>query len=500
MKKRYLSKYVGIVILLLVSFACSHMPARTELGEPKNALFYSTKSIMDQAIAERADEFAPQTYKTAVKYYFTAEDKFEKGESKEEIQKQLQKAQEWAQKSIEDSKSLQNNFPELIVSRDKALNVKANKMDLETYKKANKLFLKVASDVGDGKIDKAREKAQEAKKNFSMAELECIQENMVGGLNKHIKEVENEGGKELAPETLQTALNYRNAALKSLNRDRYNDQLAQAQVDQGEYYTRKALFLTKRIKEARGDKTNWEKLFLEREQDLNKIASSLGVNPEFDKGFQEPVADIDIAVNDLKRREEAFNRTLSNKEQALNQAEQQIRRAEQARAQAEQQIKQAEEAKKRITSELEANVKTQKITTEKVRKVQKLFPVGEAKVNLDAAKNVNIVLRSLNFDVSKSVLKPEHYRLVAEVKKALDMFPNQKVIISGHTDFTGSSEFNKKLSMERAQSVMKYLKSLGVKETRLRALGVGEANPIAPNDTPEGRRLNRRIEVTILSQ
>jgi outer membrane protein OmpA-like peptidoglycan-associated protein len=500
MKTRYVSRYVGLVIFLLLSFACSSMPARTELGEPKSAIFYSTKNIMDRAVTERADEFAPQTYKTAVKYYFTAEDKFEKGENKDEVQKQLQKAQEWAEKSIEYSKSLKSNFPELVIARDKALGVNANKKDLDSYNKANKTFLKVASDVADGKIDKAREKAQEARKNFSMAELQVIQDNMVGELSRKLDEIEEEGAKKWAPETFQQALNYRDAALQSLADNRYNEQRAQAKVNQGDYYARKALFLTDKIKEAKGDKANWEKLFLQREQDLNQIASSLGVSPEFDKGFQEPVSDIDGAINELKRREQAFSKSLSYKEEALTQAEQQIKQAELARAEAERQIKEAEEAKKRITSELATNVKTQKVTTGKVRDLQKLFPLQEGEVKVDPSQNITIVLRSLNFDVNKAVLKPEHYRLVAQVKQALDMFPNQKVVISGHTDFTGSSEFNKKLSLERAEAVRKYLESLGVEDTRLRAVGAGESNPIAPNNTPEGRKLNRRIEVTILSK
>jgi outer membrane protein OmpA-like peptidoglycan-associated protein len=396
---------------------------------------------------------------------------------------------------------MQNNFPELIVSRDKAIGVNAPKMDLNPYEKGNKLFLKVASDVGDGKIEKARNKAQDAVKNFKTAELEAIQQNMVGALNKNIEQAEDEGARKWAPETFKTAEKYRDEALNSLAEDRYHDQLAQAKIDQGEYYTRKAMFLTRKIKESKGDKANWEKLFLQREADLNQIASSLGVSPEFDKGFQEPVSEIDQSINDLKGREQAFNRALSHKDQALSQAEQQIRQAERARAQAEQQIRQAEQTRQRITAEMQRTMQQQQTSSsEKLKRVQALFSPNDAQVKLDPDNNITIVLRSLNFDTGKSVLKPEHYQLVANVKQVMDMFPNQKVMITGHTDFTGSSEFNKQLSLQRAKSVTQYLKSLGVEDTRLKSFGAGEADPIAPNNTPEGRRLNRRIEVTILSR
>jgi outer membrane protein OmpA-like peptidoglycan-associated protein len=323
---------------------------------------------------------------------------------------------------------------------------------------------------------------------------------MVGKLNRHIEEAEKEGAKKWAPQTFQASLKYRDSALDSLAEDRYNDQLAQSKVNTGDYYARKAMFLTKKIKESKGDKTNWEKLFLQREEDLNKIASSLGVSPQFDKGFQEPVSEIDQSINELKSREQAFNRALTHKDQALSQAEQQIRQAEQARAQAEQQIQQAEETRQRITAEMQRTTQQRQASSEgKLKTLQKLFPPNDAQVKLDTDNNITIVLRSLNFDTSKSLLKPEHYQLVANVKQAMDMFPDQKVIISGYTDFTGSSEFNKQLSLQRANSVMEYLKSLGVEDRRIKAFGAGEANPIAPNNTPEGRRLNRRIEVTILS-
>lgn len=100
MKKQHfrIIQHMSLVILLLMSFACTRLPARTELGEPKSELFYSTKSVMDQAVSERADEFAPEIYKTAVKQYFIAEDKFAKGKDKTEIQKHLNEAERLAKK------------------------------------------------------------------------------------------------------------------------------------------------------------------------------------------------------------------------------------------------------------------------------------------------------------------------------------------------------------------------------------------------------------------
>jgi outer membrane protein OmpA-like peptidoglycan-associated protein len=75
-------------------------------------------------------------------------------------------------------------------------------------------------------------------------------------------------------------------------------------------------------------------------------------------------------------------------------------------------------------------------------------------------------------------------------------YPDSKWRIEGHTDSQGSAEFNKRLSQERADTVRKYLISLGIPAENLVAEGMGENYPIADNKTEEGRQKNRRVVVT----
>ncbi|MFZ1946249.1 MAG: OmpA family protein, partial [bacterium] len=76
-------------------------------------------------------------------------------------------------------------------------------------------------------------------------------------------------------------------------------------------------------------------------------------------------------------------------------------------------------------------------------------------------------------------------------------YPDTNILLEGHTDATGSDEHNLSLSRERAQSVSNYLASLNVNPTRFSIMGYGESQPVATNDTAEGRQLNRRVEVAI---
>jgi outer membrane protein OmpA-like peptidoglycan-associated protein len=101
------------------------------------------------------------------------------------------------------------------------------------------------------------------------------------------------------------------------------------------------------------------------------------------------------------------------------------------------------------------------------------------------------------FDTGKSLLKQDAEIALAKLAGILLMIPDTTLAIEGHTDSTGSVETNQKLSLERAASVMGFLESQGVVKGRMTVKGVGPAQPVATNDTEEGRAKNRRVEVVI---
>jgi len=97
--------------------------------------------------------------------------------------------------------------------------------------------------------------------------------------------------------------------------------------------------------------------------------------------------------------------------------------------------------------------------------------------------------------VNKDVVKPESYGTLKEIAGILNEVPDVKVKIFGHTDSDGADAANLDLSKRRAASVKAELaKSFGVKADRLETDGLGETKPVAPNDTPVNKALNRRVE------
>jgi outer membrane protein OmpA-like peptidoglycan-associated protein len=104
----------------------------------------------------------------------------------------------------------------------------------------------------------------------------------------------------------------------------------------------------------------------------------------------------------------------------------------------------------------------------------------------------------IQFQYKSAEITPESKKLLEGVA---DMFQKEmagkKVVILGHTDNVGGSEYNLKLSEERAESAKEFLIQHGVESYRLQARGVGKDQPICDNDTEEGRTKNRRVEFEI---
>lgn len=114
--------------------------------------------------------------------------------------------------------------------------------------------------------------------------------------------------------------------------------------------------------------------------------------------------------------------------------------------------------------------------------------------------NANIILKNIFFDVNKFELKTSSQVELDKLVQLLNDNPLLKIEISGHTDNIGKPSDNLVLSIERAKSVVNYLISKNIDAKRLSSKGFGESQPVADNNTEEGRALNRRTEMKVMSQ
>ena len=95
------------------------------------------------------------------------------------------------------------------------------------------------------------------------------------------------------------------------------------------------------------------------------------------------------------------------------------------------------------------------------------------------------------------LLRPESQATLRSLAGNFRQYPDEEISVEGHTDNVGSPEYNQTLSERRAGSVRDYLIDQGVPTSRIAARGFGESRPKDTNSTPEGRQLNRRVEIHI---
>ncbi len=124
--------------------------------------------------------------------------------------------------------------------------------------------------------------------------------------------------------------------------------------------------------------------------------------------------------------------------------------------------------------------------------------VKEVRVKEEARGLVMTMASHILYDHGKSEIKPQAKKALDEVIEIINTYPQNKVLIEGHTDSVGSAESNRVLSSKRAWGIYSYLVKNGVEPARLSVKGWGKERPVASNKTEAGRTQNRRVEITIL--
>ncbi len=103
----------------------------------------------------------------------------------------------------------------------------------------------------------------------------------------------------------------------------------------------------------------------------------------------------------------------------------------------------------------------------------------------------------VTFDTNSTTVRPGLYTEINRIAQIMVKYPQTNIMVEGHTDSQGSENYNQQLSDKRATSVKNLLIERGVAAYRVNTLGYGESRPVATNATPEGRMMNRRVEIRI---
>jgi len=178
--------------------------------------------------------------------------------------------------------------------------------------------------------------------------------------------------------------------------------------------------------------------------------------------------------------------------QAQQQAEQQRQAAEQQRLAAEQQTQQAQQQAQQ--AQLQAQQAEQQKEQLRQRLQQQLNSILQTR---DSARGLIVNMSDVLFDTNKYTLKPGAREKLAKVAGILLAYPDLKVQVEGYTDSTGSSQYNQRLSEQRAMTVRDYLTAQGINLNNVTAQGFGQNDPVATNATAAGRQQNRRVQMVV---
>ena len=185
--------------------------------------------------------------------------------------------------------------------------------------------------------------------------------------------------------------------------------------------------------------------------------------------------------------------------EAAARAKEQAEQAQQAQAQADA-AKQAADAQRQAAEAQAQQAQTQAAEAEKEKAAlrakleQQLNSVLQTR---DSARGLIMNMSDVLFEFGKYELKPAAREKLAKVSGILVAYPGLTIEVDGYTDNIGSDEFNQTLSEERAGAVRDYLTSQGVSSGSITSKGFGKTNPVASNDTSQGREQNRRVELVV---
>ena len=352
-----------------------------------------------------------------------------------------------------------------------------------------------------GNLNPARQAAGKATIFFNKT-IDAAMLGLVEQSERALDQASSVGAKKYAPRTYGKA-EQAFESLEAYSEDIQNPMGEREGITRPEsigYALEMAVFSQKlaiKVKSWKRDNGSYEKLTLKAREDRLLLAKAMKVPLDYDN------VEVDIEARELLKHVQNLQQTLEQ-EREQHIAELTLRQ-EQFDAQLqqklhEQRLKDSKAFQTKVANIKSAfNSKLERETFEKKRQqqIRDLFTNGEVDIITNLDGSLMIRVKKLQFGSSSSKVDGQYFDLLGRIKEALDLYPARNIIIEGHTDSSGDAKSNRTLSLSRSESVLEFLIAAGMDAERIKALGYGEAKPIATNMVKKGRAMNRRIDIII---
>ncbi len=501
MEKNFRLASVMATILLV---GCA---TQTKLSESEVADRYpelaSLQASLSQANDAQVSLLAPSLYAEAERGFDKAAALAREGNPK--ARSVSAKASDLLQQAVESAAIAKDELAMVLVARDRAIAAGADRRFWKKFRSAEKQLAKLGDLIAKGKLPDVREDRQAVAQRYASLELDSLKTNTDAEAADRIRQAIAAEADDYAPATLKKAQEELDLSRKVLETDRTATEKAAVHAQLSYWYANRALQVTEIIKEFKQSQMSDEQVVLWYQKQLSRAVAPALATLDFSMSNKALINHIAEKLEALKQRSSdmvsQLNQTqtgsaslLAEKElqyQAkLRETENRYRAILDRKDQELANLKSTADARRRYREEINNKFVT----------VQGLFGEKEAEV-FRQGNNVLIRAYGFSFPSGKSEIQSGNFPLLNKIIQAVKLFPDSAIEVSGHTDNRGSDSLNMTLSDERAQKVGRFLVDVGnIESERVTGRGYGKEKPLAPNETPEGRAANRRVEILIVNQ
>lgn len=481
----------GFASLVVAALACSlpAMPGAAQDADLRGRLFERADAVLEAAREANADLLAPQSFSEGMDAYREAEEDLADGRNVDRIRGELEQAVESFETALEVAEIAEVTLASMIKTREDATAASAETFAPELWAEAEEAFDDAARQLESDDIRDARELASEAETLYRDAELTAIKAQYLSQTRALLAEAEQMRVPRYAPKTLERARSLLERAETELNENRYDTDLPRSLARQANREARHAIRLAEEIRAYREQDYTEEDIILRYEEPLMRIAAAADKVAPLGEGVEPVVEGLVDYIEQLRERASQAERDLEDSRTRNAELEEEIRELDERLGGMSQErvaLVQRLEAEQRIREQFDT--------------IESMFTREEARI---AREGNNLVLNlvGLTFDSGSAEVVSEHRELLEKVSRAASVFPRAQLVVEGHTDSYGNDDTNMVLSRDRAEAVSNYLSDeFGIQQFRISAVGYGETRPIANNETPQGRRRNRRIDIRLEPQ
>jgi len=442
----------------------------------------SLENDIEAARKNNLDVMAPTRFAKVEEFYQKARAGMNREAQLSDILLQISSARAHLQLAEESAQIARSALGSAIQARDLARRAGAENLG-EDYQKAEEEFLELTRAIEDDNLRWAQKNEVNVARAFDQLELRAIKDGALKEARDLVARAEEEGAAKLVPLTLANAQKRLADADAYITKNRY-------QKDKIAEQSRQCLFEARRLnrvlEQSQRLKTmSPEQTALWMETFLSRAAEGLSAPDRRDEDFDVQAASILGVISTWGEEQSSLVANLEEKDAEIDALKAKV-------AELEGVSKEEQSEKERLAAER----RFQALFNE----VQGFFAPGEAEV-YKQGNNLIVRLKTIQFPVGKEVIMPENYDLLSKVQRTIALFGQPEVVIEGHSDSTGLEATNVELSQRRADAVRQYLvANRTLPKANIKAVGFGSSRPIASNQTPEGRAINRRIDLIITPQ